>query len=115
MTHREIMQAIQSNPTIGDYISLAVAYGWKREKILRNLYDHIMNCTGQNEWDAIEALYVLYMETHAVGAPEPKERRVGPVEYKGGIYKTVREASRVHGVSHTAIKNAIKRGEARYV
>ena len=115
MTHGEIMDRIKCNPTIGDYISLAVADGWTKEHIIRNLYDHILTCTGEMLWNEVEHLYVHFMETLANGAPENRQRIVKPVAYKGVVYKTVRAAARANGVSHTAIQNAIKNGAAKYV
>lgn len=115
MTHAEIMKRIRLNPTVGDYISIAVADGWPKERVIRNLYDHILTYTGETLWADIEALYIRYMETHALGAPEQKERIVRSVSYKGVVYKTIREAGRKNGVSDTTVRNAIKKGIAKYV
>lgn len=33
LTHEDIMHTISNNPTYGDYISIALANGWKKVEI----------------------------------------------------------------------------------
>ena len=54
MTHDEVMEAIKLNRTIGDYISVAVADGWSKDKVVTELYDLFIRTEGTNYWDKIK-------------------------------------------------------------
>lgn len=62
MTHEDIIISISPSRKIGDYISVAVANGWTREKTVSELYDLYRRTGNEVSWDELWNLYNRYME-----------------------------------------------------
>lgn len=115
MTHYDIMEQLKPDPTIGDYISLAVVDGWTKDKIVTELYNLFLSAQGDNYWDKISKLYDEYMSRYNIGgavkeSPRGKykkvkegDARIRAVTYKGKYYKSVSEAARANGTNRDTI------------
>ena len=127
MTHDEVMEAIKLNRTIGDYISVAVADGWSKDKVVTELYDLFIRTEGANYWGKISNLYDEYMSQYKIGGevkPAPRSRgykrkkpdpRAKAIEFEGKTYLSISEAAKVIGRTRGTIYQWIKSGQARYV
>lgn len=74
MTHNDIIRMMrqgqkrpkaESPGTIGDYISLAVLYGWDKAKTVRELFDLYRRTGNEQSWNQLCNLYDRYMTDYS--------------------------------------------------
>lgn len=129
MTHREILAFMakdnkpgRSAGRIGDYISIAVADGWTKWKIVSELSVMYWNTFEDDYAEEIADLFDEFMLTYdlnAVPDPEPVlKKKIGEgkkVLLQGILYKSIAEAALKNNCSRDKINSLLNKGIARHV
>lgn len=139
MTHNQIIAFMRRSEIskkcpgkIGDYISIAVADGWTKQKIVIELYNLYLNVTGINHWEKLSDLYDEYMASYDLSVvPDPEDplpkrmtgkyivkdgdSRIKPIIYRGIIYPSTVDAAKKLKVNRDRVRTLLRKGEASYV
>lgn len=125
MTHSEIMETLGKKPTIVDYISMAVADGWPKGKVVAELTGLYIRAAGDDFLDEISELYDQYMDSYGVSCDVITRRKHEPqksstrkrkhVLMNGIEYDSITEAAKQNFTYTKKIRQYLESGEAQYV
>ena len=124
MGHKEIMNLVNrvAEQKVYDYISIAIANGVPKEKIIENLSSEYKRVYGESDEGKLSKKIDAYIESGGEETTEEwlpykgkRQKRGIPIEYQGTVYTSVVAAAKKLGVKRSEVRREIKNGKGRYI
>lgn len=119
MTHKQVMYSLrkETNPTMVDYISLAIANGMQEVQVVENLSRMYEGKTGMKAWSRLSAIVQDYILRYSVTSDDNLvnySKRNRPVIIEGVTYPSIQDACNVLGITRRTVECRLKNGKFQY-